>query len=94
VPDLDHLRRGGAGCVADAHALGAHVDRGQHLELERPVDGKGPADALRDQRLDAALVASQIAEGEVKQDQEQQRSRDGKDDADEAAQRHGLPGPG
>ena len=52
--------------VSQTHALGNHGDRGQHFELERFVDGEGSPEQLRGESLDAALVPTQVAEGEAK----------------------------
>ena len=89
VPDLDHLRLRAPVCVSQAHALGNQGDRGQHFELERAVDRESSPEELRNEGLDAALMPAQIAEGEVKNDRENNRdeqgSRGGKDDDGEAA---------
>jgi hypothetical protein len=83
--DLDHLRLRAPIRVTDADALGEKRDGRQHTELERSFDREGPADLLRDETLDAALVPAQVPEREVKHDREDQHPRDGKEDGDKAA---------
>jgi hypothetical protein len=73
MTDLDHLRLR-APSALPTRTRSARTEIGEQLELERPVDHERPADVLRDEGFDAALVPTRVGDRDVEHDREERGS--------------------